>query len=202
MNGSNKDFYGAHSKETIAELLEKTADGSQDALLELKAIYTPLIESRISKHYLPEMSRQDNVDLREEAFISFCNAACNYDAAYSEVDFGLYAKICIENALNSYVRSYLRRMKSPVVSLDRADGGESQNFLQKIVDEENAAELITLIRGKLSDYENRVWWMYVSGMSASEITESLGIQDARSVSNAIYRIRKKLKGLLHDKNNF
>ena len=77
-----------------------------------------------------------------------------------------------------------------------------QNFLQKIVDEENAAELITLIRGKLSDYENRVWWMYVSGMSASEITESLGIHDARSVSNAIYRIRKKLKGMLHDKNNF
>jgi RNA polymerase sigma factor (sigma-70 family) len=200
MNGNNK-FNNSKDKEELKALLERAKEGSGDSLLVLKAIYTPLIEAQISKHYLPEMTLQDNADLREEAFACFCSAICNYDSSYSEVDFGLYAKICIENGLNSFLRSYNRRMKSPVVSLEKAEiQADAPNYLQSIVDKEKAAQLVNLIRGMLSDYENKVWWMYVSGMSASEITEKLKISDPRSVSNAIYRIRKKLKSVLTDKN--
>lgn len=203
MNGYNNEFYNSQDKDDLKLLLERARGGSIESLLVLKSIYTPLIEAQISKHYLPEMTLQDNADLRDEAFACFCSAVCNYDLSYSEVDFGLYAKICIENGLNSFLRSYARRKRRPVVSLDNADYGEvaqTSNFLQKIIDEENTSELVALIKSKLSNYENKVWWMYVSGMSACEITEKLGIDDSRSVSNAIYRIRKKLKLVLNEKN--
>lgn len=201
MNGKNCEFNVSKSKDELNLLLAQAGKGSGDSLLALKAMYTPLIEAQISKHYLPEMTLQDNSDLRDEAFACFCSAVCSYDSSYSQVDFGLYAKICIENGLNSFLRSYNRRKRSPVISLDRAElSAISPNYLQRIVDEENTAELISFIREKLSDYENKVWWMYVSGMSASEITEKLNISDSRSVSNAIYRIRKKLKSILLEKN--
>lgn len=190
------------SKETINELVVRARDGSQEALSDLKTQYAPLIESQISKHSLTDMSLQDVVDLREEALIIFCSAVCNYDCSSDGVEFGLYAKICIENGLISYVRSYLRRKKRPILPLERVEllSGDSPNFLQNIVDEENAADLVRLIRSKLSDYENRVWWMYVSGMRVSDIASALQNTDPKSVSNAIYRIRRKLKGLLIDRN--
>ncbi len=198
MNRSNN----SSSKETINELVVRAREGSQEALSELKTQYAPLIESQISKHSLPDMSRQDVVDLREEALIIFCSAVCNYDCSADGVEFGLYAKICIENGLVSYVRSYLRRKKRPIIPLERAEllSGDPPNFLQNIVDEENAADLVRLIRSKLSDYENRVWWMYVSGMSVSDIASAMENTDPKSVSNAVYRIRRKLKGLLIDRN--
>lgn len=184
-------------EETVA-LLISARDGSQDALNELKRIYAPLIEASILKHSVADMSKQDLVDFREEANVIFCNAVCNYDNTVEGVEFGLYAKICIENGLISYIRSYFRRKKKTVLPLDSVSlsSGDTVNFLQSIVDEENAADLVRLIRSQLSDYENRVWWLYVSGMSASSIASTLSDTDAKSVSNAIYRIRKKLKGLL------
>ena len=167
----------------------------------MKSKYAPLIESQISRHSLDDMTAQDIVDIREESLVIFCNAVCNYDPS-SGVEFGLYAKICIENGLISFVRSYSRRKKRSVLPLERAEGsGDIPNFLQSIVDEESAADLVRTIRAKLSNYENRVWWMYVSGVSVSEISMALDGADTKSVSNAVYRIRKKLKGVIVDRDN-
>ena len=202
MNGIDNVIQTPPEKEKLHELISKAREGSQDALNCLKSRYDPLIESQISKHSLNDMTAQDLVDIREEALIIFYNAVCNYDPA-SGVEFGLYAKICIENGLISFVRSCFRRKKRLVLPLDRAAGvGDDPNFLQSIVDEEKAAELVRTIRKRLSDYENRVWWLYVSGMSVSDISAALGGVDPKSVSNAVYRIRKKLKGVIVERDDF
>ena len=201
MNGLNNVIQTPSGREKLYELISRARDGSLEALNELKGMYAPLIESQIQKHMLDDMTAQDLVDIREESLIIFCNAVCNYDPS-AGVEFGLYAKICIENGLISFVRSYFRRKKRSVLPLERAEGSvESPNFLQSIVDEENAAELVRAISTRLSNYENRVWWMYVSGMSVSDISVALGGADPKSVSNAIYRIRKKLKGLMMDRDD-
>ena len=57
-------------------------------------------------------------------------------------------------------------------------------------------ELVKSIKKNLSDYENRVWWMYVSGLSVSEIARRIGVVEPKSVSNAVYRIRKKLRAVI------
>ena len=201
MNGIDNVIQTTQEKEKLYEQISKARDGSQEALNYLKSKYAPLIESQISKHSLDDMTAQDIVDIREESLVIFCNAVCNYDLS-AGVEFGLYAKICIENGLISFVRSYSRRKKRFVLPLERAEGsGDAPNFLQSIVDEESTADLVRTIRAKLSNYENRVWWMYVSGMSVSEIALALGGADPKSVSNAVYRIRKKLKGVIVGRDN-
>ena len=185
-------------RENLLSLVQKARDGSQEALDALKHQYAPLIEGSIARHTLPDMSLQDQIDIREEANIIFSTAVCNYNSSAEGVEFGLYAKICLENGLVSYIRSYFRRKKNPILSLENVEvsvGGNSE-FLQSIVDAEDTANLVKFIQSKLSDYENRVWWMYVSGMSASAIATTLGNTEPKSVSNAIYRIRKKLRGIL------
>ena len=55
--------------------------------------------------------------------------------------------------------------------------------------------LYTIIKNNLSDYEYRVWHNYMLGKTAREIGDLVGSNE-KSVTNAIYRIRKKLRGLL------
>lgn len=200
MNRSD-NYDKSQSRIAVADLVKQARNGSQDAFLKLKAQYTPLLESQVSKHKLHDMTEQDEEDLRQEALIIFCNAVCNYDCSEEGVEFGLYAKICIENGLVSFIRSYYRRKKKVALPLEYAEhvvGEVRYDPLQALVDKENMSELVRVIRKNLSDYENRVWWLYVSGMSASEISGVLKISDPRSVSNAIYRIRRKLRGFLSD----
>lgn len=203
MNKNSQDSLFENA-DTLIELITHAREGSQDAFVELKRRYTPLIESQIAKHTLADMSAQDVEDLRGEATSIFGNAVCNYDCTAEGVEFGLYAKICIGNGLVSFVRSYLRRKKKTVIPLELAESSaaEGSDPLQSLVDKENAQELMRTIKKSLSDYENRVWWFYVSGMSASEIAATIGEADPRSVSNAIYRIRRKLRSKLSDQNNF
>ncbi len=178
----------------VKSLIARAAEGSQDAFEELKGRYKPLIESQVQKHKLYDMTDQDVEDLRQEALVTFCNAVCHYDCESDGVEFGLYAKICLENGLTSFIRSYLRHRKRTVLPLDSTEiPGERTDPLQSLVERENTAALIQTIRDNLSEYENRVWWMYVSGMSVSKISVAIGNADAKSVSNAIYRIRRKLR---------
>ena len=65
-----------------------------------------------------------------------------------------------------------------------------------VVAEEAYMELYRRIEAVLSPYESHVWWLYLSGQTTGAIAASLG-KDERSVQNAIYRIRKKLRAALH-----
>ena len=47
----------------------------------------------------------------------------------------------------------------------------------------------------LSPYENEVWRLYMAGYSASAIATRME-RDEKSIHNAIYRIRKKLREAL------
>jgi RNA polymerase sigma factor (sigma-70 family) len=186
-------------KEDLLFLIDKAQKGDQDAFGLLKDRYKPLIESCSYRYTSADMPTQDAEDLRGEALVHFCNAVCSYDVNSNSVEFGLYAKICITNGLVSYMRSYARRQRNRTVSLDSDKGGEvteyAADILQELVDEERAAELVRAIKKNLSDYENRIWWLYVSGMSVADISKAIA-SDTKSVSNAVYRIRKKLGNLI------
>ena len=187
-----------NSNKEVLTLLENAQTGDQSAFEILKEKYEPLIASQVQKHILPDMNRQDIEDLRQEALIVFCRAVSLYDINARDVEFGLYAKICIENALVSSVRSYVRKNQGRILSLNDSGDVLNEEFeecdqLQRVVNNESFALLVNLIKDCLSEYESRVWWLYVSGMSVSEIAKTVGDTEPRSVSNAIYRIRKKLR---------
>ncbi len=176
-------------------LISGAASGDQDAFAELREMYKGLIDACVRRYTTADMTEQDVEDLSQEALIRFFSAVCSFDTKFENVEFGLYAKICIENGLVSFLRSHNRQNRVRTVEFDGVDADCDQSdtdILQLLVDRERTNALVIKITKQLSEYENRVWWMYVSGMSVSEISKRLSVT-TRSISNAIYRIRQKLK---------
>ncbi len=185
-------------EKNISQLICDAQNGNQDAFSQLRDRYRPLIEASTHRFSSSNMTGQDIEDLSQEALVRFCSAICSYDLENESVEFGLYAKICIENGLVSFIRSHNRRTKLRAMSLDGVENvevGETTDILQSLVDRERTSLLVHRINSKLSEYEKSIWWLYVSGMAIKNISERVDA-DNKSVSNAIYRIRKKLKETL------
>ena len=91
-------------KNELRAMIEQVRAGDQQAFSDLLEAYRPLIEASVSRFSVegnPDLQRDD---LRQEATLVFYNSILTYDSEQSEVEFGLYAKICIYHGLISHVR--------------------------------------------------------------------------------------------------
>ncbi len=175
-------------------LLAKEGDG--DAFARLADEYKPMLDASIAPHR-GTLNDQDFDDLRQEALLAFHRAVQSYEPLYGNVSFGLYAKICVNKAIISAFRQFKKSANVVLVPLDEVAPHEliGDDPVAAVIEQESASELRAFIRENLSKYENSVWWMYYSGMSIDEIAESLNTTK-KSVSNAIARIKRKLRALL------
>ncbi len=184
-------------KRTVNELVAASKDGDGAAFEELSEKYAGMIASRVSSFASSLASEGGSSsfsaeDLRQEAQIAFLRAIRTYDAdgKGKKVTFGLYARICITNALISLLRkqkSEIRRVKRSDESYGRTYGAEDPAYSVAEV-----TELMKYAGRVLSRYEMSVFRDYVGGYRVREIAKNLG-RSERSVSNAIYRIKAKLK---------
>lgn len=188
-------------KQLVRELIKKVKTSSgedgQRAFEALLDRYEPLITASVSRISEDDLAKPFFDDFRQEATLVFFNAILTYDTEQSEVEFGLYAKICISNALISQLRKLKKRVAEP---LDDKESNalfvhESEDPSENILEQERLKALYSVIRKNLSAFEYRVWQYYVSGRTAKEIGVLVG-KDEKSISNAIYRIRKKLRAEL------
>ena len=188
-------------KQLVRELIKKVksanGDESQRAFEALLDRYEPLIKASVSRISEDDLAKSFFDDLRQEATVVFYNAILTYDIEQTEVEFGLYAKICISNALVSQLRKLKKRAAEPLPDKEGNDFfvHESEDPSENILEQERLKALYSVIRKNLSSFEYRVWQYYMSGRTAREIGILVG-KDERSISNAIYRIRKKLRTLL------
>ncbi len=182
----------------LLSLILSVRDGDQEAFSILLDQYRPLIESLVARFSDEEKSQLHREDLRQEATVVFYHSILTYDIEQYEVGFGLYAKICISNAL----LSKLRLQKRQVLELSGelffegelgVEGAEDPSV--RVLEEERIRALDATIRHCLSGFEYRIWQLYVSGRTAKEIAHLVS-KDEKSVTNAIYRMRKKLRARL------
>lgn len=184
------------NEKNVAELLIRTKNAESEAFAELCRMYQPLISAEVSraKDRIKESGLNgDEDDAEQTALIAFYRAACSYDMARIEVEFGLYAKICIENALVSYRRSLKHRRYDLLVE----DVPGVDDPVTRVMEEEALQSLNERIHRCLSPYENRVWQLYTAGCRPMEIAKRLE-KSPRSIENAIYRIRAKLRAQLRE----
>lgn len=183
-----------NDKQRVRELIRAFRAGDQKAFSELLGAYSPLIEASVTKHCAAYGLSAEVDDLRQEATLVFYNSVMTYELDQNEVEFGLYAKICITNALISQIRSYKRHETERLYDTlsDDCFVNDSEDPLRKILEQESIKSLYSAIRKHLSDFEYRIWQMYVSGRSVKEISVLVG-KDEKSVNNAIYRTRAKLR---------
>ena len=188
----------AYNSFDVNALILKVREGDQQAFLELLDRYKPLLKSLVSKFESDDLTRSLEEDLLQEATVVFYNAILTYDETQVDVEFGLYARICITNALVSQIRAINKRRVERSVELTSEVGlgeDDSSNPMDEIVKQEALKELYSIIKNNLSDYEYVVWHNYMLGKTAKEIGMLVG-NNEKSVTNAIYRIRKKLRQLL------
>lgn len=186
-------------REQLDGLLEAAVQGDQDAFNRMTELYTPLIRS-MSARFVASLSAQNDAglidvqDLEQEARLALFRAVAAYNRQQRNVSFGLYAKICIRNALISQLRRAKSRRAREAREREHVSRGREVGIPFALA-ETDVGDLESRIRSVLSPYENRIFEQYVSGRSVRDIAASEG-KTEKSVSNAVYRVRVKIKGLL------
>lgn len=166
-------------------------EGDQSVFEQLLKTYEPMLRSLVAR-YTVNVEACDVDDFRQVADIAFCNALQSYDLTQREVNFGLYAKICVSNALVSYLRSISKAHRGVDlvdVPID-VDGGDNPHT--EMVESETFLLMLARIQTLLSPYEYKIWTFYLAGYTAKKIAELLG-REHHSIENAVYRIRCKLR---------
>jgi len=190
--------------ETIS-LLKRICDGDEYAFELLAAKYASLTESAANRAgkalEASSLNSADSLDdLRQEAQLALYKAALRYDreGMADKVTFGLFARICVRNAMISQIRraaakrrrgekaqAAAERMMTEGVGDVTSAGAISKLELERIIGKSGSA---------LTELERTVLTLYLQGKSSLEIAREMG-RTAKSVSNALYRIKVKLKGL-------
>ena len=196
----------ASQPDPLLVLLEQIRTGAgSDAFEKLCAQYANLLDAAV-RQFAPSMGiTADGTsdllgigreELRQDAAIALYRAACSYvpDEAGKgqDVSFGLYAKICIRNAMISQVRRYTRKKKRAA-----AHRQEMQTAADQIGDQVLAEEIIRSIQADLSPYEKKILPLYLEGKPPREIAGIVG-RTEKSVSNGIYRIKSKIRSWLEN----
>ena len=181
-------------------LLRRVAEGDQNAFEELAAQYAPLIAS-MSAHFAPSFSKTADgaaigeQDLAQEARLALYRAAKTFDSSKKGITFGLYAKICVRNSLVSLLRKSSAGARASRRGTREEAAADGKDALSEFLSTTETGALRERIREVLSPYENRIFEQYISGMSVKQIALHAD-KTEKSVSNALYRTRVKIKGLL------
>lgn len=179
---------------TPNELIRAAQAGDQNAFEQLLALYKPLLVSMVhSFRSNPMIPQSEYDDLDQETTLAFYRAVLSFDTTQEEVSFGLYAKICIRNSLISQSKKILEN--ADILPLYEKGGVRESDPGRSLIEKESFRVLYDRVRRTLSDYEYRVWNAFLSGRTASEIANDLNT-DKKSVQNAIFRIRKKLREVI------
>lgn len=174
------------TNDEVIMILAALQSGDEKDFSRLLEIYEPLISHMAASAY--ERFRDigaETDDLRQEAVIALYKAASAYDIGQSDVTFGLYAKICIKNRLISVSRRLSRASKAKRVAKKERAQTSSQRTI----------EIPETLLSQFSDYERSVWKLYALGESYADMARTLG-RGEKSIENALYRIRAKLKGAM------
>jgi RNA polymerase sporulation-specific sigma factor len=146
-------------------------------------------------------------DLMQEGMIGLFTAIRSYDIE-SDVQFSTFATTCIRNKVKTYITSANRKKHIPLntyISIYAGEHDEDDAPIldlliddapspeEKVLKDERMKEMYEEIDRKLSPVEKKVVRLYIQGASHSEIARAIG-KEEKAVSNALTRIRNKLKG--------
>lgn len=192
------------------ELLSFISEADENANEILFEKYRPLIVSLATKmiNYCRGTSLEIS-DLIQEGMLGL-NIAINKFDENKETSFYTYAKKCIESKMISLVVSS-RRLKhkilndsvsieyssdtGEIINLENLLSDEKANPEEQLLSEEQERELIGKVKELLTDFEEQVFELKINGFNYKEIGELLD-RDAKSIDNALQRIRNKVKSNL------
>lgn len=190
------------------ELLALARAGDEAALSALLGRYGALARSKARSYFLLGADREDVV---QEGMIGVYKAIRDYDDARG-ASFRGFAELCVTRQIVSAVKSAARHKHGPLsraLSLDRpleaeAGGDTLADVLPAVEAADPAVSVISADEVRalqrhfdevLSELEMQVLRHHVEGKSYDEIAALLQ-RHAKSIDNALQRIRRKAQGHL------
>ncbi len=181
---------------TDDEILSYAQSGSNIHTEKLIEKYRQTVEVTASKYKDSQMERED---LIQEGMIGLLAAVKSYRRDKG-ASFQTYARICIDNSIQTALRKFSRQKDIP-----------PQNFIELqeenlpaesviasaediVIAQESVSMLTEVLRENLSDFENEVLRLHIVGCSYNEIAERLS-KTPKAIDNALQRVRRKLTGI-------
>lgn len=187
------------------ELLSYIKEGNEEANNILIKKYEPLI-NKIATKMLSYCKNNglDKSDLIQEGMIGLNHAIDRYQEQ-ENILFYTYAKTCIERKIISVVISS-NRNKNKILNESISYDDEEHLLLKFIKDSnpnpeetvigiEKEKNLLSKIEDNLTDLEQQVFELLISGFKYKEIAEILE-KDEKSIDNAIQRLKAKIKKII------
>ena len=191
------------------ELLSYIKENNEEANNIIIKKYEPLI-NKIAIKMLQYCKNNglEKSDLVQEGMIGLNHAIDRYQER-ENILFYTYAKTCIERKIISVVIG-ANRIKNKILN-ESISYDDEENLLLKFVKSNTPSPeeevlnleleetLLKKIKKVLTDLEQQVFELLISGFKYKEIAEILD-KDQKSIDNAKERIKAKIKKVLNDKN--
>ncbi len=187
----------------VNDLLARIRNGDDAAFEILTGQYAPLITSVASS--FSATARDEGIngifpDLSQELTLALYRAARSFRTDQDRVTFGNYAKRCLNNCAISFLRkmrSAERRERKVKNTLKKQ---QKSGFYPSGIPKGDGESALNAAKEILSPFEYTVFAKYIDGSSVAEISAEVG-RDAKSVSNAIYRSKAKVKRFYENRNS-
>lgn len=189
------------SDETLCGL---SKDGFRDAEEVLAARHARTVR-RLARPYF--LAGGDSEDLIQEGMLGLINAIRSFDEHKS--GFQTFLTVCVQRRIYTAIRdaqgtkNAMLNMALSFEQLSGENGSVDSNihfFSQTdpesfVIDREESVFLNEKINTLLSAFEKKVLTLYLDGLSYAEMSLILN-RPAKSIDNAVQRIRKKLTHLI------
>lgn len=129
-------------------------------------------------------------DLAQEGFLSFLNAVNSFDPSRG-AKFSAFADVCVTNGIKTAAMKLKKNAGENLAEENAEDASSPENIW---FEKEKMLGLYDEIESLLSKREWDIFRLYLVGLSYREIGDRLGIP-VKSVDNAVFRVRKKLRVL-------
>lgn len=175
---------------------DRQSKDSKDAVSVIISRYMKLVLKR-AHTYSDNCS--DLEDLTQEGLLALCNAIESFSCE-NGAKFSSFADACVTNRIRTAAAAIAKHKENDIsVIADENDIADADSSPENIcLEKESDSRIRRKVESVLAPMEVKVFDLYFEGRSYREIAEILGISE-KSVDNAIFRIRKKLKMLLGGK---
>ena len=194
---------------TDEQLIAKLRSGEKEIIDYLMEKYKNLVRKEANAMFL---LGGENDDLIQEGMIGLFKAIRDYDSG-RDASFFTFADLCISRQMYNAVQASQRQKHIPLntyislyaqVDKDSEEGQELGEMIssptepsleEMVIGKETAKALEDQIAQELSEFENQVLDLHLTGMTYVQIAKVLG-RDEKSTDNALQRVKTKVKKLI------
>lgn len=170
---------------------ERDTERGRNAVSALISRYLGLVRKRASDF---SGGGAESEDLAQEGLLAFMRAVESFEPERG-AKFSSYADVCVTNGIKN-AAAKLSKNSGESLSEELGEAAEDRSTPEDIwFEKEAVSDLYREIAALLSKKEWDIFRLYLEGASYGEIADNLKIS-FKSVDNAVFRVRKKLKVLL------